>query len=254
MALEFVVDTIDSIPEASRKFYTEKEGKFHLDDVLAENIRGLKSALETKTQIANSRSAQLKELESKYSGIDPEKTRQLMSKFENDAEAQLIAAGKIDEVIQTRTEKWRAEEERKNTDLQAKLAAAEAKAESFKGSVLDDSFRAAAAEIGDMHPADDMLLGYLRGMFTLDNNGKPVQIDDNGDIILGKDGKTPYSPKEHLDGLRTTKPWLFKISSSGSPASGSAGSSSRQMKRAVFDSLSALEKSSTIKNGTKIVD
>lgn len=222
MALEFVVDSIESVPETSRKFYTEKEGKFHLDEALSGEIKGLKSALDTEKNSAKERAKALKDYEAKYAGIDPDKSRKLQELMETNEEARLISEGKVDELVQKRTEKWRAEEDRQKQELNDRITAAEGRANAFKDRVLDDSFRAAAGEITDMHSSavDEMLLGYLRTIFTLDDNGRAVQRNDKGEVILGKDGKTPYSPKEHLESLRSSKPWLFKVSSSGSPASG----------------------------------
>jgi len=56
----------------------------------------------------------------KFKGIDPEKTRQLLAKFENDEEAQLIAAGKMDEVVNRRIEKQKSALESAKTEAEAK--------------------------------------------------------------------------------------------------------------------------------------
>src|SRR4030042_6836621 len=127
MTLEFIVDTIDAVPEGDRKFYSEIEGKFHLDKNLVENIKGLKSALDKEKISAKTKEKELTDFRAQYVGIDPVKIRELQAKFEGNEEAQLIAAGKIDEVINKRTEKWRLEEDRQKQELNTKVAAAEAK-------------------------------------------------------------------------------------------------------------------------------
>jgi|GEM_PF-3802691 len=43
----------------------------------------------------------------RFDGIDPESVKGMMKRFENDEEAKLIADGKIDEVINKRTERLR---------------------------------------------------------------------------------------------------------------------------------------------------
>ena len=218
MALELIVDTLDSVPEALKDMYVASEGKFKLDVNGIEDTKGLKSALEKERQAAK----EAREALRKFDGIDPLKTKEFMAKFENDEEAQLIANGKIDEVFQKRTEKWRLEEERQKKELGDKIAAAESKANTYKDRVLDDAFRSAANKISDIQTGavDEMLLGHLRTIFALDENGRAVQYNEDGSVVIGKDGKSPYSPEEYLEGCRATKPWLFKVTSSGSPATG----------------------------------
>ena len=255
MTLEFIVDTIDAVPEASRKFYAEVEGKFHLDKELADNIKGLKSALDKEKIAAKTKEKELADFRAQYAGIDPAKTKEIMAKFEGNEEAQLIAAGKIDEVINKRTEKWRAEEERVKQELNTKIAAAEAKAEAFKDRVLEDSLRSAAINAG-LHKLgirDSLLLA--KTIFTLDENGNAVQKNSDGSVVIGRDGKTPFSATEWYESQKVDSPHWYTVTSSGSSATGSAGSGGgKQMKRASFDSLSAADKSNALRNGIGIVD
>src|SRR3990167_5526242 len=255
MTLEFIVDTIDVVPEASRKFYTEVEGKFHLDKELADNIKGLKSALDKEKIAAKTKEKELADFRAQYAGIDPAKTKEIMAKFEGNEEAQLIAAGKIDEVINKRTEKWRAEEERVKQELNTKIAAAEAKADAFKDRVLEDSLRSAAINAG-LHKLgirDSLLLA--KTIFTLDENGNAVQKNSDGSVVIGRDGKTPFSATEWYESQKVDSPHWYTVTSSGSSPTGSAGSGGgKQMKRASFDSLSATEKADAVRNGIRIVD
>lgn len=46
MSLKLTVDNLDGIPEDLRGYYTEKEGKYHLDVSGIEDTKGLKSALD----------------------------------------------------------------------------------------------------------------------------------------------------------------------------------------------------------------
>lgn len=46
MALKLTVDNLESIPEDLRGYYTEKEGKYHLNVEGVQDTKGLKSALD----------------------------------------------------------------------------------------------------------------------------------------------------------------------------------------------------------------
>jgi hypothetical protein len=53
-------------------------------------------------------------------------------------------------------------------------------------------------------------------MFTLDENGNAVQRDADGNVVIGKDGKTPFSPSEWLESMRESAPHWFPAGASGS--------------------------------------
>jgi hypothetical protein len=255
MALELMLDTLDGVAESVKSLYVAHEGKFKLDVNGIEDTKGLKSALEKERLAAKENLAKRLQIEKMYEGIDPEKTRQFMSKFENDEEAQLIADGKINDVIAKRTEKQRAEWERQNREALAKADAAEIRAKAFQGRVLDDAIRAAASAIGIHKHAIDDALFRGRSIFTLDDNGKAVQLDSDGQPILGKDGKTNFSPSEWLESMKESAPHWFPVGSSGSSASGKGTQATgKQMKRTAFNALSAVEKAATAKAGIAIVD
>jgi hypothetical protein len=53
-------------------------------------------------------------------------------------------------------------------------------------------------------------------MFTLDENGNAVQLDGDSQVVIGKDGKTPFNPAEWLDSMRESAPHWFPAGASGS--------------------------------------
>lgn len=69
----------------------------------------------------------------RFEGIDPDAVKTILQRFSDDEEAQLIAAGKIDEVLDKRTERLRAD-----VDKQIKAANERAeKAEAFSNKFRD---------------------------------------------------------------------------------------------------------------------
>lgn len=251
-ALEFSVDDLTTVPEAHRALYVERDGKFKLDVSGVEDTAGLKSALEKERTAAKEAVRAKRELETKYAGIDPEQVKALMSRFENDEEAKLIAAGKLDEVVQRRTDKFQAELRKQVEAANGNVAAAEAKAAKFSQRVLDNHVRAAAAKVGLHAQAVEDALFRGRTMFVLDDSGEAVQLDSDGKPILGKDGKTPFSPVEWLESMRETAPHWFPIKGSGSGAGGGAGGAggAKTITRAEFNALSNADKAKFAKTHT----
>ncbi len=218
MALQLVVDTLDAVPEPLRALYTEAEGKFRLQVDGIEDTKGLKSALDKERQASKDAEKSRKDLEKKFEGIDPDKMREIMGRFDNDSEAKLIAEGKISEVVDKRMERQRAELERQLAEKDGSIEAANKRADAHIQRVMDNEIRSAASAAG-LHKfaIDDALLAG-RQIFSLDENGDAVQKNGEGKPVMGKDGKTPFGPKEWIEGMKATKPHWFPNGNSGGGA------------------------------------
>ncbi len=258
MALELVVDTLEALPETVRSLYVAADGKFRLDVSGIEDTKGLKSALDKEREAAKEATKAKKELETRFAGIDPEQVKALMSRFENDEEGKLIAAGKMDKVIENRTEKQRQEFARLMKESADKVAEADARAGKFSQRVLDNHIRAAAAKVGiHAHAVEDALYRG-RNLFQLDENGDAVQISKDGQTIYGKDGKTPYTPAEWLESLKEIAPHWFPAGASGGGSSGgnSGGNAptGKTITRKQYEAMAPLEQRSAFKAGVKVID
>ena len=223
-----------------------------IQDAVAKEVIGLKAKNSELIDKVKSSTEALKA----YEGIDPIKTREMLARFENDAEAKLIAEGKMSEVINARTERLRADYDKKLSEEQAKAVAAIERAKAFQGRVLDDEIRAAAAKAGIHAQAVDDALFRGRSMFTLGEDGKAVQLGQDGNPVLGKDGKSLFSPAEWLESMKEAAPHWFPNGSSGGGATGNSSnqSNSKTINRTRFDALSPAEKSATVKAGVVVVD
>lgn len=156
-----------------------------------------------------------------YKDIDPSAVRSILQRFSDDEEAQLIASGKVDEVLNKRTERLKDDFSKKLTAAEQRAVDAEKRMQAYEGRVLDDSIRAAAAKAG-LHPqAIEDALFRGRSMFRLDANGQAVQLDEGGHPVPGKDGKTPYAPSEWLEDMKEKAPHWFPATASGGGATGS---------------------------------
>ena len=125
-----------------------------------------------------------------------------------------------------------------------------ARADAYKQRVLDNHIRAAAAKAGLHVDAIDDALLRAQSIFTLDENGNAVQLDSEGQAVLGKDGKTPFSPTEWLE--NPPKHWLMSQASGGGANGGrhSNDGGSKTMTRAHFNSLEADKRGQAIKTHT----
>lgn len=261
IAPELDATAIEKLPEAQRGWYAEKDGKFVLDlgKVDIEDTSGLKNALAKERQAAKDAKEAAKlavaEAMKAYEGIDPVKTRALLAKFNDEEEAALIASGKVDEVIAKRMSKREADFQKQLEAARGEAEGAKKVASTFQSRVLDNHIRAAAAKAG-IHPfaVEDALL-RARSMFSLDDKGEAVQMGSDGSPVLGKDGKTPFTPAEWLEGMKETAPHWFPASGSGGGAGGSggAGAGGKTIRREAFDALSPAERSKVVKTHT-IVD
>lgn len=155
-----------------------------------------------------------------------DKLMEMKKNIEANEEMKLLAEGKLEEVLKKRTEA-------RDRDFAAQLAARDsklneyesivkAKDERLKALAIDGSIRAAYAEL-DFEPAamDDILL-QARTMFHMDEDGNVAPRDADGVLRMGKDGRTPLSAKEWLEGLAEKKPYLRRASkgSGAAPAKG----------------------------------
>lgn len=220
MSLPFIVDSLDQIKEEHRALYVEENGKFRLDLEGYEDPKGLKSALQSERDAAKTAQRELQRLQKQFEGIDPEIVKKVFAQLDQDEEAKLIAEGKVKEVIQKRTEKMREEHARLLNAETTRANNAEAYANKFKQSVVQGQIVQAAIELEALPEATADIAFLAQSKFVLDEDGKAVAVDESGEVVIGKDGKTPLSPKEWVESLREQKPYFWpKANGSGAPGS-----------------------------------
>lgn len=164
-----------------------------------------------------------KESAAQFEGVDLEKIKGLQKQLETNEEMRLLAEGKTEEVVARRVEAMK-------RDFEANLAARDTKLSEYEQLIKSKEDRLATLLIDgtireqyvglDFEPAAmDDVLRYARQIFVMDDSGNPVPRNESGSLIFGKDGKTPITAREWLEGLADKKPYL-KRPSKGSGASG----------------------------------
>lgn len=157
----------------------------------------------------------------RFDGIDPDAVRTILAKFADDEEAGLIKSGKIDEVLNKRTERMQAENQKALKAEQEKYERAESKASKLAARTLSAAIKDAGIKSGAYPEALDDIVLRGQNLWRLNDDGEPVAM--NGDeVVLGKDGKTPLTPLEWAESLRESAPHLWpKAQGSNAPGSNS---------------------------------
>ena len=254
MNLKMIVDSLEDVPEALRDLYAPTDDKkFRLGVEGVEDPKALKKALQAERDARAEYERKLKA----YEGLDPEDTKAFIARFANDEEMKLIKEGKLDVVKEKWVEKLKGDYEKKLKVATDAIGLEAQKAGKYQAQVLDNAVRQAAAKVGVHPPAVEDALFRARAMFSLDESGNAVQVRE-GSVVMGKDGKTPYSPVEWLESMREAAPHWFPAMAAGSGASQSKGSGSngqaRTVKRATFDGWTPKEKAAYSKEGGAVID
>jgi hypothetical protein len=239
----------DEAAVAAAKASAELQAK--IDAEIAKATAGLKA----KNEELLGKNKNLSESIKKFDGLDFEKVKEIQARLDADEDTKLISEGKKNEVIDKYTQRMRAQHLQELKAKDDAIKAEAARADAYKGSVLDNQILKVTK---DLHKGavEDALL-HARNIFTLDAKGNAVQLDSDGRPVLGKDGQTPFTPGEWIELQKELKPHWFPMSTSGSGgASGSrdASGSGKGMKRADFERLPASEQAKIARSGVKLTD
>lgn len=146
----------------------------------------------------------------RFDGIDPDTVRAMLKQFDDDEEAKLIADGKINDVLDKRTERMNAAHKKELQAIQNELAKAQALAAKFKDGHLSSAVQKIATEAGVHKTALDDALLRARTVFEVNDDGEVVAREGE----FGQDGK-PLTLKEWFDGMRETAPHWFPAPQGG---------------------------------------
>ncbi|MDO7194622.1 hypothetical protein Q5M49_13150 [Acinetobacter nosocomialis] len=211
------------MPDEIKVDLENPEIKAAIQAAVDEAVKGLKDKNAELIKDKKELKDELGSLKSKVDGLDLDAIKVLLDKSNQDEESKLIAEGKIEEVIQKRTEKMREEHEKVLKAEKERADKAETYANKFRQSVIQGQIVQAAVEMGALSEATADIAFLAQSQFSLDENGKAVAVDANGEVVIGKDGSNPVTPKEWVEGLRENKPYFWpKANGSGSPGSGTS--------------------------------
>lgn len=189
------------------------------------------SGLKSKNQELIGQNKTLKESLSRFDGIDPEAVSAMLKRFADDEEAGLIKAGKVDEVLNKRTERMKSEHEKQLKTERAEAERLKAANARLADRALSETIMKAASKAGALPEAmEDIVFRAKASGFRIDADGEVVSM--NGDeVVLGKDGKSPLTAFEWAESLRETAPHLWpRAQGTGALGSSSTSSSGKPIK------------------------
>lgn len=234
MGLKAFAESLDDIPEQFRDLYKQTDEGFVIDvddkDYKAKisEFRDNNIALRQQADKAQSMKTELEKLRNivkDYKDIDPTKAREALSKLHEMEEKNLMDAGKLDEVVASRTERMRQDYEGKLQAMQSQFEEVNGKANKFADlyskTVIESGLQRAVADVAVVRPgAITDIIARGRGVWTVDEDGNPVPRDQDGKVRYGKDGKEPITMQEWAEGLLLDAPYLFEGSAGGGSAGG----------------------------------
>ena len=212
MALKTQIDAaeLDEMPEALREFYVESSeaGKYDLSTDQADRIREFRENNIALTQTVRDRDADLQKAQSELDSAKGE----VQKRFEKE----LLSEGKVEELLDQRTEAMRGSYDERIADLTNKLNDAE---QTLDVSIVENQIRDAAIKANAK--SDRAVLHIIRAVrpHVMRDGVNAVRVDSNKNPIMGEDGKTPQGIAEVVEEMKVSDGFLF-AESSGSGASG----------------------------------
>jgi len=243
MALQYVVDALESVPEALRGEYVARDGKFYL------SVDGVvpKERLDEfrNNNIAFKR--ELDDLKKTYEGVDVEKYKTLTAKEQQILDKKLIDAGKVDELVELRIAAMKTDHEKVVGTLTAENVSSK---KQLEGLLIDSALRDAAAKSGVRVTAIDDVL--LRGRQTFRLHEGVATAFEGDKPVYGKNSE-PLSIGDWVGGLAERAPHLFEPSTGSNSKTATTGSAANKMTRAQYDALAPEARAAAIV-GKELVD
>lgn len=181
------------------------------------------SGLKTKNEDVLSKLTAAQAKIEAFGDLDPASVKAMMDTLNQSEEAKLIAEGKIDEVIASRTEKIQSKFNDEKKTLADQLTEAQNGLSNYKQKferkTIDDAIRAEAIKQGVLPHAMDDVIRRAGDVFSIGEDGTLEARDASG-ALLKDDNLMLLNPERFVDGLKKTAQHYWPASQ-GSGARGS---------------------------------
>lgn len=221
-------EEFDGLAEEVQKMYVKKtDGVYYLDiddseiketrnklDVFRKNNLDLmKAKAETEDKL-DEMSKKLDSLEKKRQSVDDKK---------------MMDNGQVDELVKIKTKRMKADFDNQikalKTDINKSKDLVIRQSTELERIKIDNKIQVDVSKVGTVRQGymeDIIALG--KRIFSIDQDGKIVALDDNGGIKVGKDPDIPLTIKEWAESLPVEKSAYFE-GSTGTESKGSSGGS-----------------------------
>lgn len=187
-------------------------------DKYNEELNTTVTGLKSKNSELIGKEKQLKDALKQYDGLDLEAAKEALRLKQELVDKKLIESGKLDELVNQRTERMKSDYDKKIQELSQQASQAQDFANRFKGRVLSDEIRSAASLLGVIPSAIEDAIYRGRELFTVDDEGKVIPKESAGLDAKG----APLTTKAWLESMKETAPHWFPVPKGGG-ASGSDG-------------------------------
>ncbi len=201
--------------------------KAAIDAAVASQVAGLKT---NRDEILGEKAKLKEEFDALKASVaelgDLKAAKSLLETVSKSEEAKLIAEGKIDQVLDKRTESMRKDADTKVsaatkrvTELEAVIAERDTVIASL---VIDSRVDEAIGKSEGVQPtARKDIRRAAREIFKVNKQYQPEARNAEGTLLMGKNGKDPLTPSEWLESMREENPHWW-----GTSAGGGAGGNS----------------------------
>jgi len=216
MALKFKFKTKDEITAEHLPHYAEREGAWVLDVDGAVEKSKLDEFRNTNVSLIKERD----DLKKRYEGIDPDAVKALADEKRQLEETQQLKAGEVEKVVENRIKGLKADWEKQVTSLTSERDALHGRLTAVQ---IDQGVITVATKRGLRPTAIADITARARSVFKL-VNGAPRAFEADGQTVrYGKDGITPMTLEEWVDGQVSEAPHLFESNAGGGAAGNGAG-------------------------------
>jgi len=233
MSMKAFYNTKEEIPKGQEALYTERDGKWVLDVEGMVPSAELQSANDRLSEFRSNNitlSQQLKDLEGKkFLTQEEQEEYDLLKATKQEIEDKnLIDAGKIEELLASRTERLRQDYDNQIGGFKKQIEKLTTTANTFEdrlGGVLVEAEVSKILSENGYLPVQGALsdvVSRARGTWKVDEKGNLVALDGNGNAVYGSDPQTPLSMAEWAATTVKEAPYLF-MESKGTGGDGDKG-------------------------------
>ena len=208
MAMKYRISKLEEVAEGVRSMYKADGQEFVLD---VDGVVPKERLDEFRTN-----NIALQQQLDKLKDVDPVKYRELVELQRQVDEGKLLKEGKIEEVVQGRVAAMRSTLEGERDSFKTRAESAESQLSVL---MIDGAVRTEALKLGVAPTALDDVVLRARSTYRM-VNGVATPHNDKGEVIYGKDGKTPMGMNDWVEGLKKNAPHLFAGSQGGGAGGG----------------------------------